>query len=1081
MEQALRGVRAALSDMTSTSSAAPGASKAAAQGPRIGRCEAVCIMTPAHHAAYAGSVQSNARAVPEVHSVPGVAGSSEVALVYRGDNDSVSSTFRASAFLDDRASKQDVFKVSGRKALDWVLGGYNVNVFATGHAGSGKSSTLFGQSGRHGQVHVLLNELYKHIEELQQDSHSHDAKSKQEEADDGDDAEPPFTVGISMWELTKDRVTDLLVPPTGGARVADSEEATAEHLLKFVNVRAETFSTAVALLSTGMSRSANFCHSRGEDQLVRPNRAHLFLRLAVHNSHTGNLSILHVLDLIGDVPVNGGVPREPTSGPPGSVEAERDYFTTDPEFAKFSLQQATSFRQMVAELADAAVNTGETGLHTLSAHQSSALNRLVAPVLSGNAKTLILQHLSPHRFFRPDSARTLGVGQKALNINTICRQLAVPIEDMRFLDSAVVLAPNKKQSQPAPQSERKSLESKTQQPRTPPKVRETETNSGDSDGDSQSNDLLMEALYSSPTDNNDAGLKPFQSPKMTQQQREELGIFVSDDGNSGAAVSGDEDAEHAHAEANEARGGDEKDEDDALSVGSVLKQQDRENVPVDESEAAENAARTAAAEDVQSRIAYIDRILSEVQSGQQSYSAEKNRLREEFNATIDKVVGRNENAASAVVPKIPQGSDPPRFARTAEHAWRREQEAAKQARAEEAWFRQQQEVELAASVARDAARGGVHSITAPVRTASAMDGHAEENRRPDASTGSAGWGATPPSHLRPNLTKRIEPPGRGSASHGQAGSLSERDPEEVGVSAAKGAVASVYERHMEKLERISRGPPKQTARANALERRQQEPPHPITMNNTTRGHWGNQVVMPDGFVGAANADDAVPGVGLLDYAEDEHGGEDPPIRGAAYYAQLIERQRRELDEHSRREHYGYGSQHSRSLQKENHESPNRRQYLDHHFSADERTGAGSDSGRAADVESGVDAGRSEDEESEVPSPLAAGGAEYFRQKIAAHVAENEAAEAAAEYEVRIAELRGENVKLRGDLRAIKQASGFADVFRRQVHSLWRRCSCFVDGILVSCFKHSAYSVVFFHVCSLPHADTRATWKQHEKK
>eukprot|EP00750_Incisomonas_marina_P007250 INCI14784.1.p1 GENE.INCI14784.1~~INCI14784.1.p1 ORF type:complete len:591 (+),score=86.46 INCI14784.1:1273-3045(+) len=452
-------------------------------------------------------------------------------------------------------------------------------------------------------------------------------------------------------------------------------------------------------------------------------------------------------------------------------------------------------------------------------HQSSALNRLVAPVLSGNAKTLILQHLSPHRFFRPDSARTLGVGQKALNINTICRQLAVPIEDMRFLDSAVVLAPNKKQSQPAPQSERKSLESKTQQPRTPPKVRETETNSGDSDGDSQSNDLLMEALYSSPTDNNDAGLKPFQSPKMTQQQREELGIFVSDDGNSGAAVSGDEDAEHAHAEANEARGGDEKDEDDALSVGSVLKQQDRENVPVDESEAAENAARTAAAEDVQSRIAYIDRILSEVQSGQQSYSAEKNRLREEFNATIDKVVGRNENAASAVVPKIPQGSDPPRFARTAEHAWRREQEAAKQARAEEAWFRQQQEVELAASVARDAARGGVHSITAPVRTASAMDGHAEENRRPDASTGSAGWGATPPSHLRPNLTKRIEPPGRGSASHGQAGSLSERDPEEVGVSAAKGAVASVYERHMEKLERISRGPPKQTARANALVRR----------------------------------------------------------------------------------------------------------------------------------------------------------------------------------------------------------------------------------------------------------------------
>lgn len=227
----------------------------------------------------------------------------------------------------------------------------------------------------------------------------------------------------------------------------------------------------------------------------------------------------------------------------------------------------------------------------------------------------------------------------------------------------------------------------------------------------------------------------------------------------------------------------------------------------------------------------------------------------------------------------------------------------------------------------------------------------------------------------------------------------------------------------------------------------------------TRGHWGNQVIMPDGFLGAANADDAVPGVGLSDYGEDEHSTEDPPIRGAAYYAQLIEKQRRELEEQSRRDHYGYGTQHSRSLQQQQQQihgspppPPQRRQYLDHHFSNDETTGAGSDSGRAADVESGVGVGHSGDEESEgVPSPLAAGGAEYFRQKIAAHVAENEAAEAAAEYEVRIAELRGENVKLRGDLRAIKQASGFADVFRRQARSCCTSARGVVLPVLATLF------------------------------
>lgn len=69
------------------------------------------------------------------------------------------------------------------------------------------------------------------------------------------------------------------------------------------------FARVFAALPSGTAASAVVA----PDQLVRPNRAHLFLRVAVHNGRTGNLSILHVLDLIGDVPVAGGVPREPRS------------------------------------------------------------------------------------------------------------------------------------------------------------------------------------------------------------------------------------------------------------------------------------------------------------------------------------------------------------------------------------------------------------------------------------------------------------------------------------------------------------------------------------------------------------------------------------------------------------------------------------------------------------------------------------------------------------------------------------------------------------------------------------------------
>ena len=55
------------------------------------------------------------------------------------------------------------------------------------------------------------------------------------------------------------QVTDLLVPPGADGKPPSSEEATSNHLLKFVNVRCESFSTAVALLSTAMERSQNFC------------------------------------------------------------------------------------------------------------------------------------------------------------------------------------------------------------------------------------------------------------------------------------------------------------------------------------------------------------------------------------------------------------------------------------------------------------------------------------------------------------------------------------------------------------------------------------------------------------------------------------------------------------------------------------------------------------------------------------------------------------------------------------------------------------------------------------------------------
>ena len=176
-------------------------------------------------------------------------------------------------------------------------------------------------------------------------------------------------------------------------------------------------------------------------------------------------------------------------------------------------------------------------------------------MLSGNAKTVVLEHISPHRFFRHDAERTLGVGQKALNINTICRRLAVPLKDMRFLESTQALG----QAQSKQQQQQEQEDGNKTPPRQRNNARESKNNGGgggsgggdkdddnNDDDDDSSNDLLMEALYASPKDAADAKLKPFKSPSpsaLTRQQREELGIFVLDDdaADNGTASDGDDD------------------------------------------------------------------------------------------------------------------------------------------------------------------------------------------------------------------------------------------------------------------------------------------------------------------------------------------------------------------------------------------------------------------------------------------------------------------------------------------------------------------------------------------------------------
>ncbi|GFS06209.1 kinesin-like protein [Elysia marginata] len=90
------------------------------------------------------------------------------------------------------ATNREVFEHATKGVVSGVLNGYNCSVFAYGATGAGKTHTMLGSECEPGVIYLTMMDLYRQIEEQENDK--------------------TFDVAVSYSEVYNEQVRDLLVP-----------------------------------------------------------------------------------------------------------------------------------------------------------------------------------------------------------------------------------------------------------------------------------------------------------------------------------------------------------------------------------------------------------------------------------------------------------------------------------------------------------------------------------------------------------------------------------------------------------------------------------------------------------------------------------------------------------------------------------------------------------------------------------------------------------------------------------------------------------------------------------------------------
>ena len=364
--------------------------------------------------------------------------------------------------LGTDASDDRLYETLGETLLDWLWGGFNTALLATGQRGTGKSRSLFGSGGglvpgitdpgphdlptlraacrNHGLVARLVCALFARVE----------------------GAASAYRVGLSYYEMRHNTVVDLLSPhdPTAqprrrspsrsGRRGRSGSAEAGRDDGPVATVQVATAAEALdLLLRVGRARSVNFecgpedgaadaAATQGSPQgdvagavaqeegkeapdadagprmavrtVPTPTplpRAHSFVRLELHNLDLRLVSCLHIVDLVG-------VASSSTLQSLEGVEHR-----SRARFERVVTRQHTAMAKLLADLASSS-QRGDVSRRQVAHAHSTKLAQQLGPLLANNCKAFMLATLSPHAADGAITDATLAMCECAMRIKNAC-------------------------------------------------------------------------------------------------------------------------------------------------------------------------------------------------------------------------------------------------------------------------------------------------------------------------------------------------------------------------------------------------------------------------------------------------------------------------------------------------------------------------------------------------------------------------------------------------------------------------------------------------------------------------------------
>lgn len=283
-------------------------------------------------------------------------------------------------------TQDEIYGLVGRQTLEDFFAGYNGTILAYGQTGAGKSYTMFGkQHPAHKQGDGLIPRLCEQI--FTQIAHG--------------PAETEYTVGVSLMEVYKEHIYDLLDPDSKGKEYTIHEDKSSGVYVRGLSQASVSTAAEMAHVLKQGHRNRTIAAT---NMNAESSRSHAIFQvmLTQKNEDTGEVkkSHLFLVDLAGSEKVDR------TGAVGNSLE----------EAKKINLSLSV-LGLVINSLTDSRVS------HV--PYRDSKLTRILQESLGGNSRTSLVINISPASSCLQETLSTLRFGSRA---KKICNSVHVNTE-----------------------------------------------------------------------------------------------------------------------------------------------------------------------------------------------------------------------------------------------------------------------------------------------------------------------------------------------------------------------------------------------------------------------------------------------------------------------------------------------------------------------------------------------------------------------------------------------------------------------------------------------------------------------------